>query len=184
MAKRKNLIKVLATLGVSALIAGAGATTLSANATSSKTIAGGQDVSSFQMVYGASVRSGENVENGIRFSATISDAQYNALEKLEETSGVSVNYGVLIVPADLFNETNLTEENIFQMTPQEREQRGIGTLPAYLYEAINETRKSELVKQILGEHTFEKFIANKDIEWDNYRTHVSSYELEKYLSVL
>ncbi len=78
----------------------------------------------------------------------------------------------------------MTEENIFQMTPQEREQRGIGTLPAYLYEAINETRKSELVKQILGEHTFEKFIANKDIEWDNYRTHVSSYELEKYLSVL
>lgn len=114
MAKRKNLIKALAVLGVGALIAGAGTTTLSANATSSKTIAGVQDVSSFQMVYGASVRSGENVENGIRFSATISDEQYNALEKLEETSGVSVNYGVLIVPADLFNETNLTEENIFQ----------------------------------------------------------------------
>ena len=78
----------------------------------------------------------------------------------------------------------MTEENIFHMTAQEREKRGIGTLPAYLYEAVNKTRHSELVKKILGEHTFEKFIANKDIEWENYRTHVSSYELEKYLSVL
>ncbi len=78
----------------------------------------------------------------------------------------------------------MTEENIFHMTPQERAKRGIGTLPAYLYEAINQTRKSALVKKVLGEHTFEKFIANKDIEWDQYRTHVSSYELEKYLSVL
>ncbi|MBO7238316.1 MAG: type I glutamate--ammonia ligase, partial [Elusimicrobiaceae bacterium] len=77
----------------------------------------------------------------------------------------------------------MTEENIFNMTPEERKKRGIGTLPAYLYEAVNETRKSELVKKILGEHTFEKFIANKDIEWDHYRTHVSSYELERYLSV-
>lgn len=78
----------------------------------------------------------------------------------------------------------MTEENIFHMTSQERARRGIGTLPAYLYEAINETRHSQLVQNILGKHTFEKFIANKDIEWDQYRTHVSSYELEKYLSVL
>lgn len=78
----------------------------------------------------------------------------------------------------------MTEENIFHMTPQERARRGIGTLPAYLYEAINETRHSQLVQNVLGKHTFEKFIANKDIEWDQYRTHVSSYELEKYLSVL
>ena len=78
----------------------------------------------------------------------------------------------------------MTEENIFNMTPEERKKRGIGILPAYLYEAVNQTRRSELVKKILGTHTFEKFIANKDIEWDHYRTHVSSYELEKYLSVL
>ncbi len=78
----------------------------------------------------------------------------------------------------------ITEENIFHMTPEERAARGIDTLPAYLYEAVNYTRNSKLVRRVLGDHTFEKFIANKDIEWDNYRTHVSSYELEKYLSVL
>lgn len=29
-----------------------------------------------------------------------------------------------------------------------------------------------------------KFIANKEIEWDWYRTHISRYEIDKYLSVL
>ncbi len=78
----------------------------------------------------------------------------------------------------------ITEENIFLMTPQERKARGIETLPAYLYEATNLTRNSQLVRRILGTHTFEKFIANKDIEWENYRTHVSDYEIKHYLSVL
>lgn len=78
----------------------------------------------------------------------------------------------------------ITEENIFRMTKEERAAHQIDTLPAYLYEAVNYTRQSELVKKILGEHTFEKFIANKDIEWEHYRTHVSSYELERYLSTL
>ncbi len=78
----------------------------------------------------------------------------------------------------------ITEENIFRMTKEQRAAHQIDTLPAYLYEAVNYTRNSELVKKILGEHTFEKFIANKDIEWDSYRTHVSSYELKRYLSTL
>jgi len=36
----------------------------------------------------------------------------------------------------------------------------------------------------LGDHIFEKFIANKTIEWDNYRLHVSKYEIDKYLPIL
>lgn len=78
----------------------------------------------------------------------------------------------------------ITEENIFQMTPEERVTREIDTLPAYLYEAINYTRRSQIVREALGSHTFEKFIANKDIEWDHYRQDVSSYELERYLPIL
>ncbi|GAG34583.1 unnamed protein product, partial [marine sediment metagenome] len=31
---------------------------------------------------------------------------------------------------------------------------------------------------------FNKFLANKKIEWDRYRTHVSQYEIEKYLPIL
>jgi glutamine synthetase len=76
------------------------------------------------------------------------------------------------------------EEDIFEMSEQERKKRGIESLPASLEEAIIECEKSELVRETLGDHIFEKFIANKKIEWDNYRIHVSRYELQKYLPVL
>ncbi|MFO7900904.1 MAG: glutamine synthetase family protein [Planctomycetota bacterium] len=76
------------------------------------------------------------------------------------------------------------EEDIFEMSVEERERRGIECLPNNLDEAISETARSELVRAALGDHIFEKFIANKRIEWDNYRTHVSQYELEEYLPIL
>jgi glutamine synthetase len=40
------------------------------------------------------------------------------------------------------------------------------------------------VKKILGDHVFNKFIENKKIEWDAYRTHVSGFEIERYLPIL
>lgn len=76
------------------------------------------------------------------------------------------------------------EEDIFTMTPTEVTGRQIATLPGNLYEAISEVENSELVRQALGEHIFNKFIENKKIEWDQYRTHVSRYEIEKYLPIM
>lgn len=73
------------------------------------------------------------------------------------------------------------EEDIYEMNPAERIAHGITDLPENLYAAIKVTEKSELVKNVLGDHVFNKFIENKKIEWDQYRTHVSRYELEKYL---
>jgi glutamine synthetase len=76
------------------------------------------------------------------------------------------------------------EEDIFEMNPAERKAHGITDLPGNLYIAILTTEKSELVREVLGDHVFDKFIENKRIEWDSYRTHVSQYELDKYLSTL
>jgi glutamine synthetase len=76
------------------------------------------------------------------------------------------------------------EEDIFEMNPAERKAHGITDLPGNLYAAILETEKSELVKKTLGDHVFSKFIENKKIEWDMYRTHVSKYEIDRYLSKL
>lgn len=76
------------------------------------------------------------------------------------------------------------EEDIFDMTAKERRAKGIKSLPGNLYAAIEEVKKSTLVREALGDHIYYKFIANKEIEWDQYRTHVSRYELEKYLPVL
>ncbi|MFZ3085799.1 MAG: glutamine synthetase family protein [Candidatus Hydromicrobium sp.] len=76
------------------------------------------------------------------------------------------------------------EENIFEMDVKRREEAGIETLPNNLYEAVKIMEGSKLVKETLGDHIFQKFIDNKKIEWDRYRTHVSKYELDSYLSVL
>ena len=76
------------------------------------------------------------------------------------------------------------EEDIFHMSEAQRVKRGIASLPGSLGEAIYETENSDLVRETLGDHIFEKFIDNKKIEWDNYRSHVSEYELETYLPVL
>ncbi|MBI4639139.1 MAG: glutamine synthetase [Candidatus Tectomicrobia bacterium] len=76
------------------------------------------------------------------------------------------------------------ERNVYEMTEQERRELGIGTLPESLYEAIKLAEHSELMKNTLGDHVFEKLIANKKVEWENYRSQVTTYELEKYLSIL
>ncbi|MCD6230760.1 MAG: glutamine synthetase [Candidatus Latescibacteria bacterium 4484_181] len=76
------------------------------------------------------------------------------------------------------------EKNVYAMSEEERKQRGIGTLPASLWEAIQVTEKKELVRKALGNHVFDAFIKNKKIEWDMYRTQVTDYELKRYLSIL
>ncbi len=76
------------------------------------------------------------------------------------------------------------EENVYEMTPEEREERGIGMLPGSLIEAIQLAEKSEVVREALGEHVFEHFINNKKIEWDRYRTQITQFELENYLPIL
>jgi len=76
------------------------------------------------------------------------------------------------------------EEDIFEMTPDERHKKGITELPGNLYSAILETEKSEMVKKVLGEHIFKEFIDNKKVEWDRYRIHVSQFELDHYLPKL
>jgi glutamine synthetase len=76
------------------------------------------------------------------------------------------------------------EGNIFDMDEKAREKAGIDTLPNNLWEAVQLLEQSKLMKETLGDHIFNKFIENKKIEWDRYRTHVSKYELDTYLSIL
>lgn len=76
------------------------------------------------------------------------------------------------------------EEDIYHMSEAERKRLGIMSLPGNLFEAIEEAENSELVRDALGDHIFYKFLENKKIEWDNYRTHVSAYEIERYLPIL
>jgi len=76
------------------------------------------------------------------------------------------------------------EEDIYEFTPEKRRKMKIDELPGSLFEAVSLVEKSQLVREALGDHIFNKFIENKKIEWDRYRVHVSEYEIEKYLPIM
>ena len=76
---------------------------------------------------------------------------------------------------------NQTEENIYHMTKEEREQKGILSLPGSLEEALIEFKRNSLVKRALGEHIYNEFVASKEKEWDEYRTQVTEWEIDNYL---
>lgn len=76
------------------------------------------------------------------------------------------------------------EENVYLMTEEKRQKHGIKHLPGSLIEAIQLTERSNLVRETLGEHVFREFIDNKKVEWENYCSYVTDYEITKYLPIL
>lgn len=73
------------------------------------------------------------------------------------------------------------QKDIYTMTEEEREEAQIGNLPANLYEAIQEMKKSELVKNVLGKEVFKKYIRAKEAEWQEYTSQVTDWEIDRYL---
>ena len=76
------------------------------------------------------------------------------------------------------------EENIYRLSDSERAERGIATLPGSLGEAIGHFAGSKLMRETLGDHVFESFLENKRIEWNEYRAHVTDFEIQRYFPVL
>ncbi|MFQ5809408.1 MAG: glutamine synthetase family protein [Armatimonadota bacterium] len=76
------------------------------------------------------------------------------------------------------------EENVYEMSEEERERRGIERLPEDLGHAIEAAEGSEILRKALGDHIFNAFIENKKIEWRDYRAQVHGYEIDQYLGVL
>ena len=74
------------------------------------------------------------------------------------------------------------EDNVWTLTPEERRAMGYRELPGSLG-ALAEMESSELVAEALGEHVFDFFLRNKRTEWENYRSHVTPFELKAYLSL-
>lgn len=73
------------------------------------------------------------------------------------------------------------DRNIFEMTEEERQSLGVRRLPANLCEAVDALEKSEFIKSVLGEHISKKYIAAKKVEWEEYRTQVTQWEIDQYL---
>nr|WP_302595581.1 type I glutamate--ammonia ligase [uncultured Acetatifactor sp.] len=71
--------------------------------------------------------------------------------------------------------------NIYTMTEAERRRLGIENLPGTLIEAVEELKKDAFILDVLGKHVAEKYIAAKEQEWQQYRAHVSEWEIQQYL---
>ncbi|WP_019970007.1 glutamine synthetase family protein [Mycobacterium sp. 141] len=75
------------------------------------------------------------------------------------------------------------EDNVWNLTPEERRAMGYRELPSSLGNALQVMESSELVAEALGEHVFDYFLRNKHAEWETYRSNVTPYELKTYLSL-
>ncbi len=73
------------------------------------------------------------------------------------------------------------DANLFEMDDTALTKLGINQLPQSLSEALRVMEGSELVHDALGSHIFEWFLRNKRREWREYKTHVSQFELDRYL---
>jgi glutamine synthetase len=76
------------------------------------------------------------------------------------------------------------ETNLYHLTAEQRRERGIVALPETLGEAIDELAQSELAREALGPHIFDRYIEIKRKEWDEYRVQLTEWELERYLKAL
>ena len=73
------------------------------------------------------------------------------------------------------------KDNLFALSEDELEKKGIEHLPETLHSAVKVFKKSSLMKEVLGDHLYFKYIDAKEKEWKEYHTTVSDYELRKYL---
>ena len=71
--------------------------------------------------------------------------------------------------------------NVFEMTEEERAQRGIKPLPSTLHNAIKAFKADELIQSALGEHLTQSFIDSKELEWAQYTQSVSDWERDRYM---
>jgi glutamine synthetase len=76
------------------------------------------------------------------------------------------------------------ETNLYHLTPEQRRERGIVSLPETLGEAIDEFAGSALMRKAFGDHIFENYVTLKRSEWAEYRVQLTDWERERYLTVL
>jgi glutamine synthetase len=76
------------------------------------------------------------------------------------------------------------DQNVFDMSEAERKARGIGLLPGSLPEAIQAAEESDILRSALGDRVLDTLLTNKRMEWEDYRTQVTDYEIKRYLPTL
>lgn len=82
------------------------------------------------------------------------------------------------------NPPEATERDIFELSMDEKKKYGIDALPTSFGRALEFMSESKLMKDVLGDHIFNHFMHLKSQEWNDYRAHVTKWEIDKYLPII
>ncbi len=75
------------------------------------------------------------------------------------------------------------EENVYEFDDEGLIRKNIDLVPTSLSEALEELKRDALIQEVLGEHLFERYVSIKLEEWNEFKTQVTSWDIEKYLDV-
>jgi glutamine synthetase len=75
------------------------------------------------------------------------------------------------------------EEDLYKFDEERLASMNIDTLPSSLFESINELSGNSLMKEVLGEHLYKRYIVIKTREWNEFKMQVSPWEIEKYIDI-
>jgi glutamine synthetase len=73
--------------------------------------------------------------------------------------------------------------NLYALTREEMDRRGLRVLPQSLDEALDELERDEVIQAGLGP-IYPEFLRLKRTEWNDYHRQVSAWEVERYLTML
>lgn len=122
-------------------------------------------------------RYNEGRPNSVRAELRFPDPSSNAYLAF----GAMLAAGLDGIDKEMTPPAPLNNVNLYELTKPERTEMGVGELPGSLAEALTELDKDEVMKTALGSTIYEAFGRAKWEEWDDYRLHVTDYEVERYL---
>ena len=72
------------------------------------------------------------------------------------------------------------DDNLYELSEAQREERGIEFLPQTLIEAVQAFADDPFVEQVLGKSLSDEFIRYKILEWESYHQSISAWEIKRY----
>ena len=73
--------------------------------------------------------------------------------------------------------------DIFELSPREKREYGVGELPTTLRDALDHLASDEVLQKVLGSHIFDAFMSLKIDEWNQYCLYITPWEFLKYFDV-
>ena len=72
------------------------------------------------------------------------------------------------------------DDNLYELSEQQRQERGIEFLPQSLIEAVEAFAADPFITKVLGKELRDEFIRYKVNEWESYHQSISDWEVERY----